>query len=455
MHLLATKTGLVQAIDQRLQLLKIHRPYHESDHVLNIAYNFLAGGTHLEHLELRRRDEVYLDALGAECIPDPTTAGDFCRRFGSGDVEQLMAAVNECRLDVWQQQPEAFFEEALIDADGVLVPTHGSCKAGMEFSYGGLWGYHPLVVSLGNTAEPLYIENRPGNCPSHRGVIRYYRKAIRLCHQAGFRKITLRGDTDFGLTRYFDEWDDRGAHFVFGMDARSKVVGIAESLPSKAWKRLKRPAKYEVQTTPRGRRPRVKEHIVTEREFKCIRLQSEDVASFAYRPYHCQKTYRMVVVRKNLTIERGERALFDDIRYFFYVTNDPTLSDSEVVFKSNQRCNQENLIEQLKNGPRALHAPLDNLLSNWAYMVMASLAWTLKAWFALSLPETGRWASQHREQKQAVLRMEFKTFCNALMNLPAQIVRTGRRVVFRMLSWNPWQPVLFRLVDTLHQRRRC
>src|SRR5262249_7468933 len=101
MLLVARKTGLIGEIDGRLHLLKRHLPYHESDHVLNIAFNILAGGHRLEHLELRRNDEVYLDALGAERIPDPTTAGDFCRRFGMGDVLELMDAINEARLRVW------------------------------------------------------------------------------------------------------------------------------------------------------------------------------------------------------------------------------------------------------------------------------------------------------------------------------------------------------------------
>ena len=97
MHLLAQRTGLTAAIDESLELLQVHQPYHESDHVLNIAYNILCGGKTLEDLEQRRQDEVYLDALGAKVIPDPTTAGDFCRRFSAGDVETLLAAIDQVR----------------------------------------------------------------------------------------------------------------------------------------------------------------------------------------------------------------------------------------------------------------------------------------------------------------------------------------------------------------------
>jgi hypothetical protein len=103
MLLLARRIGLIRDIDSDLQLLKRHSPYHESDHVLNIAFNALAGGKCIEHIELRRNDEVYLDALGAERIPDPTTAGDFCRRFFEADVVTLMDAINRCRLRIWAQ----------------------------------------------------------------------------------------------------------------------------------------------------------------------------------------------------------------------------------------------------------------------------------------------------------------------------------------------------------------
>src|SRR3954452_13570560 len=165
MLLLARRTGLINDIDLNLQLLKRHLPYHESDHVLNIAYNLLAGGKRLEHLELRRNDEVYLDALGAERIPDPTTAGDFCRRFREAHVVTLMDAINETRRRVWSQQPSEFFAQAILDVDGTIVATDAECKQGVDISYKGIWGYHPLLVSLANTAEPLYLINRSGNRP--------------------------------------------------------------------------------------------------------------------------------------------------------------------------------------------------------------------------------------------------------------------------------------------------
>ncbi|MGH9807110.1 MAG: IS1380 family transposase, partial [Terriglobia bacterium] len=456
MHRVARKLELAEAIDRDLHLFKIHLPDHESDHVLNIAYNLLAGGACLEHLELRRQDEVYLDALGARRLPDPTTAGDFCRRFGERDINALEEVFNETRLKVWRQQPDAFFDEAVLDADGTLVETTGECKQGIDINHKGQWGYHPLIVSLANTGEPLYLANRSGNRPSHEGAAEYFDKSISLCRRAGFRKIRLRGDTDFTQTAHLDRWDDQGdVQFVFGLDAMPNLYEIAENLPDNAWKRLRRRAKHEVPTAPRVRPANVKEQVVQAREFKNIRLVKESVAEFKYSPTVCQKTYRVVVVWKDLEVLEGQTKLFDDTRCFFYIANDWEAPAEQIVFDANDRCDQENLIQQHKSGVRSLTAPVDNLLSNWAYMVMAGLAWSLKAWAALLLPETGRGKARRQVEKRTLLRMDFATFRHAILNTPAQIVRGGRRIVYRLLSWNPWQPVLFRLLDQLRLPLRC
>jgi hypothetical protein len=449
-HLLVRKLGLAEAIDRRLHLLLIHRPYHESDHVLNLAYNALCDGTFLEDIELRRNDEVFLDALGARRIPDPTTAGDFCRRFAAADVHTLLDTFNDIRIQAWSGQPDAFFAQARIDADGTLVDTTGACKQGMDIAYNGTWGYHPLVVSLANTGEVLSVINRSGNRPSHEGAAAEIDRAIRVCRAGGFRQILVRGDTDFTQTKHLDRWDDDGVQFLFGADVTPKLHMLADDLPAGAWQTLTRPPRYQVQTQPRRRPENVKEAIVVEREFQNIRLVSEEVAAFDYCPTACRQSYRLVVVRKNLSVEKGQQVLFDDYRYFFYLTNDRTSTAAEVVFAANDRCNQENLHAQLKHGVCALQAPVDNLVSNWAYMVMTALAWNLKAWLALQLPEQpGRWAARHRSEKQTVLTMEFKTFVNAFLRLPCQIIRTGGRLVYRLLSWNPWQLVFFRMLDVL------
>jgi Transposase DDE domain group 1 len=452
-HMLVQQVGLPQAINDRLHLLKVPLPYHHSDHVLNIAYNALCNGTCLQDIDLRRNDEAFLDMLGARRLPDPTTAGDFCRRFTSTDIQALQVAIDVARQKVWAQQPQSFFDRATIDMDGTIVGTTGVSKAGMDIAYNGTWGYHPLILSLAETGEVLRLINRSGNRPSHEGAARQVDHAIGLCLVAGFRRVVLRGDTDFSQTQHLDHWNALpGVRFNFGYNAVNNLKELAEGLPPQAWKPLRRPTRYVVKTQTRRRPDNVKDRIVREREFDVLRLQSEEVAEFDYRPTLCKNTYRMVVIRKHISKEKGEQVLFPEVRYFFYITNDRDLSAAEVVFEANDRCNQENLLAQLHGGVRALQAPVNTLESNGAWMVMTALAWTLKAWWALMLPESpGRWQTQHREEKRRVLRMEFKSFVNAFVTIPCQVIRTGRKLVLRVLGWNPHLMTFFRLVTRLRR----
>ncbi len=450
-HALVRHLGLIEAIDRRLEVLKLHLPYHESDHVLALAYLPLCGGTCLQDLELLRNDEVLLNALGARRIPDPTTAGDFCRRFAADSIRTLLDVIDDTRLRVWAGQPADFFAQAVVDMDGFLVETTGQCKQGMDIAYDGTWGYHALVLTLANTGEVLSVVNRSANRPSQEGAAGEIEHVLQTCFRGGFRRVLLRGDTKFSQTEHLDGWDDDPrVRFLFGFEALPNLQGIAAALPARAWRPLRRPARYEVQTRPRDRPDNVKEAVVVARQFENQRLQSEEVAEFNYQPTACTKAYRMVVVKKNISVEKGEKLLFDKVVYFFYLTNDWVSEADAIVFSANDRCDQENVLAQLHGGVRALRAPVDNLESNWAYMVMTALAWNLKAWWALTLPaRPGRYQEKHRAEKRWVLRLEFKTFVNAFVRLPCQIVRSGRKLIYRLLGWNPHQPIFFRLVDVL------
>jgi hypothetical protein len=263
---------------------------------------------------------------------------------------------------------------------------------------------------------------------SHEGAAEWIDKAIELVWPYA-QTITLRGDTDFYLTEHLDRWAEI-VDFVFGADANSALVRRAEGLEEACYKPLKRQSKYTVKTEPRERPRNVKEQIVEQREFENLRLESEEVAEFRYRPVKCKREYRVVVVRKNISHEKGEAVLFPEIRYFFYITTRQDLSAAEVVELANERCDQENVIEQLKNGVNALRMPVDNLLSNWAYMVMAALAWNLKAWFALMV--------RFRDRRLELLRMEFRRFRHAMILLPVQIIRQGGKIIYRLLGYNAW-----------------
>jgi hypothetical protein len=238
------------------------------------------------------------------------------------------------------------------------VATGAGCKQGVDIAYDGTWGHHPLIVSLANTGEVLSLVNRP----SHEAADDRLDRAIRPCRQAGLRRISLRGDTDFTQTRRLDAWDAEAVTFLFGIDAMPNLKALAEDRPASDGDELKRLPPCTAQGPPRERPERVKDRIVRERGFRTLTRVREDVAELAYQPTACQRTYRLIIVRQTIRVEQGQARLCDEIRYRFYLTNDRKGTRRELVFKANDRCDRENLIAQLKEGTHALRAAVDNVV---------------------------------------------------------------------------------------------
>ena len=435
MRRLASKLGLVREVNARLKALKRHLPYHESDHVLNIAFNVLCGGTRLQDIESLRNNAAYMDALGAETIPSPSAAGDFTRRLGEAGVTGLMDGINAVRPQLWRGRGRDLLAPvAYVDVDGTVAPTLGDKKVGMDRSYKGVWGYHPLVVSLANTGEVLYLVNRPGNVVSHSGAAEWIGRAVALV-SPHVERVCVRGDTDFSLTANFDRWSEE-ADFIFGYDAQPGMKARAAALDDEAWERLERRPRWLSRTgATRRRRENVRGRIVFERGYVNKRLNHEDVAEYEYQPGKCRKTYRMVVVRKNISKMKGDLTLLDEIRYFFYITTRRDICAAEVVRLANARCDQENVIAQLKSGVNAMRMPVYDLESNWAYMVMAALAWNLKSWFAMMM--------HLKAGRRKYIAMEFRTFVREMILIPCQVVRRARRTTLRIIGWQPSVDRLF------------
>ena len=237
--LLVRRFGLAEAIDRRLHLLKIHLPYHESDHVLNLAYNALCDGDCLEDLELRRNDEVFLDALGARRIPDPTTAGDFCRRFERTDVRTLQDVFNETRLKVWARAAGGVLRRSAhrhgrhvgrspaASANKAWTSPTRACGAIIRWSCRWPTRAKCCRSSIARATAPA-MKERPTKS------IARWRSAL----PGGFRRVLLRGDTDFTQTKHLDRWGaDPRVRFIFGIDCMPNLQILADDLPDRPGKR--------------------------------------------------------------------------------------------------------------------------------------------------------------------------------------------------------------------------
>jgi hypothetical protein len=399
--------------------------------------NIISGGDCLEDIELLRQDDAYLRAVNATRIPDPTTAGDFLRRFKGQDIHTLIDINNEMNIDIWKAA-KVDRCEALIDIDGTIQQTYGECKEQMDMSYKGKWGFNPLILTEANSGVHLAAVNRPGNVHSADGAVPWIDRAIAVT-KSYFRKVLLRGDSAFSLTREFDRWDDEGVEFVFSFDCMDNLEKRADLLAKRAWRRVPH------QKTRRHTHANVKREAIARRGYKHFRSKREWIGEFSYRPSKCRKQYRMVVIKRELEISFGQKLMMPEYRYFFYITNNQERTPLQILDLIHRRCNHENKIEQLDNGVHALKMPAAEFHANGAYMVICAMAWNLKAWLGLLMPNAERGAQ--------VVRMEFKRFRHWLIDIPCQIVRQAGYVIYRYIAYNPWLEDILRLFDRISKLR--
>ena len=431
--LMGQRVGGGEDIDRNLPRLKAHPPCHERDPGRNLAANIRAGGVRWEDIEPRRPDENFLNGWDAQRRPDPTTAGDFTRRFQAADILSWQAGFHRSRQAIGKAPPEGCLPEAFIDVDGTRAGTRGECQEGIGLSYKGIWGAAPPIASRAQTKAGLSLMNRPGPSARPRGSVEWSDRAADRV-EPGAGTVAIRGDTDFTRPAHLDRWEEAGRRFLLGLDAPVKVVGRAASLPARAWQRLERWPQYEILTEPRRKAFRDKEPIGIEKEFRNQKLVGEDIAEIDGPPGQCGRKCRWGLGRKNRGAQQGARALREEIRYGFSLANRKDAAEKSVGL-ANGRGAQENGLEQWKNGVKALRLPVPDLLSNWACRVRAAWAWNRKSWHGLLLP--------NRERGLELARAEFRKFLNAVMWIACQMVRTARRVIYRVLGYNSWRADFF------------
>jgi hypothetical protein len=307
---LARRFRVAERINAAVQVLKLHLPFFESDHVLAVAANLFCGGTCLEDQANLQHSEAVRRMLGAVRVPDPTTAGDFLRRFDSlknpGSLAALRHAHDQVQRDVGRalRKRHGKMPMATVDLDGHYKVLYGVRKEGADFNYRSKWSYHPLVATLAQTGECLAVRNRPGNMRSSQGAAALLDSVLpQLKGRA--KRLLVRGDSDFDRQDIRAAAKRNGAHFaIVGREHQGRPE-IAKAIPERAYRKFLPRAwrATEERCCRRGYRARrrkenLRRRRARERNYKELRQVAQQIAEVPYQPSGCKETYRLIVRRQ-------------------------------------------------------------------------------------------------------------------------------------------------------------
>jgi hypothetical protein len=436
---------VAQEIDERVHVLKIHLPFHESDHVLAQALSLYVGGECLEDQAALQHDEGALRMLGACRIPDPTTAGDFLRRFeehrNPAALSGLRAANDAVQDAVWGRlagKRKRKRDWAMVDLDGHTKALYGVQKEGADFDHRGRWSYNVLLASLAGTGECLAVRLRPGNVRSSEGAAPLLEETLPRV-KGRFAQVLVRADSDFDRRDVREACEAEGAWFAFVAREASNRLAWAEAIPESKWKPFRTRAHRDRQARrarldfePRRKKRNRRRRRARQRGYTELQLARQWVAEIPWTPAGSEKVYRMIVRRQLIEQSEGQEHLFDFYRYRYVVTNLPaSWSAEEVIDATYQRCDQENVIEQMGSGVALWRMPVAEFGGNAAWLEIGRLAWNLGKWIAqLALPpEVARW--------------EWKRYRQAFVCLAAEVIHRSRQ---RWLRFSPAHRFLATLV---------
>lgn len=422
---LLSKLGAHQVFAEHLRLLRVPKRYRDSDHLVAQVLSLFAGGSCLEDLARLQCSGPIRKLLGALSIPDPTTSGDFLRRFDEDQLAALDRAMDDLQRAAWKlSRGRQVRDLGIVDLDSHFHPVYGDKKEGTDFSYKGPLGYHPLIASLAGTGEVLRAINRPGNAPSAEGAAECLREIFPLLGER-FRSVLVRGDSAFAKQSVYEACEDAGHHFAVVSPRQPNFVEIADGVPRRAWK----PFRIVEEQPPKNRRKKRKEvrrRRCRERGKLDLRMKRQWVTEVDYRPARSSKTYRLIIRKQKIRVAGKDGSLFDEYRYRYVLSNLPkTVGTEEVVRLTYGRCDQEKVIEQLKNGVSAFRMPLGQKDANSAFLKIGALAHNLKAWLAqIVLPEE-------------CMRWEWKRFRYSFIYVAARVVRSARQLIVRFARGDP------------------
>jgi hypothetical protein len=373
---LAHRLGLTQNL-QKLTVKKRRRGIPIEDFVLSLASNFIVGGDSFSDLEVLRQEEVTRELCYKLQVPAPTTAGERLRTFSLGHLYQ-MAATNRTLVGTILDRVGGM-GPLIVDADSSIFEVHGYLKEGARYGYTRVRGLHPLLAFLNEERLLLGVRLRSGNKASAHGATDFLHDVLKPLPKD--REIRLRMDAGFYARDIESFCVRRDLKFSISAKLTERLVKAILALPETAW----RAYPWE---------------------------EGAEWAELRYQPKNWSRPYRLLV-KRTPWYEKEQRVLGE---YFHtaVITNLGGAGSSLIRYHLG-RGGMENYIEEFKNGVGAGHLPSQRFLANWAWLLIAALAYNLaQAFKLLLLPK------HHRADQLKKLRLHW-------FNVAGRWVRTARR----------------------------
>jgi len=379
-----------KSLDDHVQVKQRDSGYPESEHILALAANAFVGGDFLDDLEALREDDGIKMAIGRKEIPDPTTAGDFCRRFSRGHILQINKAFAEIEHEVYKKRKDV--SDLTIDVDAKVHEVYGKKKQGAAKAYNGVYSLQPMYAFADETDELLHVEVRSGNTHPGAKAVSYLRRLAKKI-PSSVEKIYLRSDSAFYNREVVEFCEEKGWEFSITADQTAALLRAINTLAPDAW---------------------------------CQDTEDAEIAygEFTYNPVKWKKGCRYLVRREREKEKQGQKALFEKYSYYVVVTNKE--GEVKALMKTHAgrgRC--EKRIGQFTNEFLS-HLPLKEFMANWVYLLCAQLAYNLSLWIRdLVLPKGYR-------------KKHIKRIRRTIGLIASKVISGGRQISLRISLLHHW-----------------
>ena len=378
---LAHRIGIVKDLSA-LTVKKRQRGIPIADFVMSLVSNFAVGGEHLTDLSQLRDEKATRSLLYDLDVPAPTTAGETLRKFSLGHIKQVERVITNALAHTADKI--AGSEPITLDCDSSIFEIHGYLKEGARYAYNHVNGYHPLLAFWSEKRLLIGTRLRSGNRHTAHKVRSFLGECVARLPRD--RPLHARFDSGFYNRNVVEFCLEKGMGFTISARQCASLVKRFDAIDEKSWKAYP----WE---------------------------QDAEWAEFSYQPTNWSRSFRMLV--KRTPFYEKDQLVIGRHFYTAVITNRRGAGSSLIRFHL-RRGGIENYIEEFKNGVGARIFPTGRFMANWAWLVIAQLAYNLVQWFKLLvLP-----AAEHSFQMKR-LRLYWFT-------VAARVIRSGRRVTLAL-----------------------